>query len=80
MCDLTKGDDSDRGTNMASPCNWERPKNTTSDALDWGDTNTITTLSEFMRSIKPPKLCFCSITVSADVIRPLRYKQKVNID
>jgi hypothetical protein len=35
MCDLIKGDDSDRGTNMASPCNWERPKNAASDALDW---------------------------------------------
>jgi hypothetical protein len=53
-------------------CDCERPKNAASDALDWGDTDTITVLPEFMRAMKSPKLCFSSITVSADVIQPLR--------
>lgn len=50
----------------------EIPKWTASEALDWGDIETITAFPLFMLERNSSKLCFSSMTVSADVTQPLQ--------
>lgn len=49
----------------------EIPKYTASEALDWGDRETMTAFPLSILKRNSSKLCFSSITVSADVTHPL---------
>lgn len=49
----------------------EMPKWTAREARDWGETETITGLPLSILARNSSKLCFSSITVSAEVIQPL---------
>lgn len=62
-------------TNMKIPKpTWseESPYWTAREALDWGDTETITVLPFSKLERNSSKLCFSSMTVSADVMHPLQ--------
>lgn len=50
----------------------ERSKWEANDALDWGERETITVLSELSCDKNSSKLCLSSITVSAEVMQPLQ--------
>lgn len=50
----------------------ERSKWEANDALDWGEIETITVLSELSCDKNSSKLCLSSITVSAEVMQPLQ--------
>ena len=50
----------------------ERPKQAANDALDWGETETITAFSELTWDRNSSKLCFSSMMVSAEVMQPLQ--------